>query len=135
MRERRKYPRRKKVYLGKIEAGGEKTAVTVNNLSQEGMGITLNEELEIGTVIKITLLHEFAGRAYKGEKIELTLPVRVMWTKELPPRGPDFSDGVPREITEKEFDTGLKKEFLSEGIKDQYDSLLDKIKREDREKN
>ena len=134
MRERRKSPRSKRYFLGTIQAKNRKITITVKNLSLEGMGITLDEDLLVGSDITVTLLHKFSHRAYGAENIDLTIPATVVWARKLADRGSlkDIDDNAPYEDTETEFEAGLQLKFPSEGIQAQYESLLDKIIEEDR---
>ena len=133
MKERRKHKRNKRYFLGEVMYKGSKLTVTVKNLSKEGMGISLDEEMLIGEPIKITLLHEFTHRAYQSKKLELTFSATVIWTRKVSLGSVSPSDKVPYEITETEFETGIKIDFPDEGIKAQYELLVERVAKENHE--
>ena len=79
-RERRKFPRRNKVYISEAEIGNDKKFITITNLSKGGIGICIDENLKRGTSVKVTFSHEFSTGKYKGKKVDIAIDTKVRWS-------------------------------------------------------
>ena len=115
--ERRKYRRRHRFYVAEVEVNRKKKLVNVINLSKEGIGISLDEDLGIGKEVKLTFSHEFAKGDVKGKEIDLVLWAKVQWIKP-----------VHSKKDELDYDTGLKLAFLSDETRTAYNALLLELK-------
>ena len=113
--ERRRFPRNRKVYIAEAKINDEKKFITITNLSKEGIGTCLEVQLKKDTELKITFSHEFTAGEYKGQKINLLVWAKVKWSKPV-------SEGS------KEFDTGLKLEYVPEDMKVYYSALIRELK-------
>ena len=113
--ERRRFPRSRKVYIAEAKINDEKKFITITNLSKEGIGACLEERLKEDTEIKITFSHEFSSGEYKGQKVNILVWAKVKWCM---PVGDD----------KKEFDVGLKLEYVPEDMKLYYSALIRELK-------
>ncbi|MBN1521125.1 MAG: PilZ domain-containing protein [Candidatus Aureabacteria bacterium] len=131
-RERRKFPRRKKVYIAELEFKNRKKTITVTNLSKEGIGVCVDEKLEPGTLVDVIFSHEFQDTLSGKKKIRLILPATVVWSKKVFSKGIGLKDYEAGDEKSVEYDMGLKldQELLEESKK-LYDDLLAQLRKED----
>ena len=115
--ERRKHRRRHRFYVAEIEINKKKKFVNVTNLSKEGIGISLDEDLGIGSKVKLAFTHEFTKGDLKGKKIDMVFWAKVQWVK-----------SVHSKIDELEYDTGLELIFIPDELSAAYSALLIDLK-------
>ena len=120
--ERRKSHRWQRIFIAQCEAGEKKSYTTVFNISRTGLGVYLEQPIEAGAQMNITLQHEFVNGAYDSVQINLILPVRVIWLKEIDPSEKEYPG-----LEEKRYRAGLELLPLSRELEEQFNGLLDKI--------
>jgi hypothetical protein len=117
--DRRKAPRQNRFFIARCEVAGKKSFSTIVNLSSRGLGIYLENPVDVGTRIEILLQHEFSRGAYKPEQLNLLLPVRLVWIREEHPDEEFIDPGDNR------FRAGLELEPLGEESRNRYRALLE----------
>lgn len=124
--ERRISNRVSMIFVSQCDLGDRKTFSTVLNASKTGLGILLDEPLQIGCVIHVTLQYQFKNGGYDGHNLNLCLPTKVIWIQEVNPSDYEYPDSV----SEKKYRAGLEIDTASGDSEtiSRYNQLLDTLK-------
>jgi hypothetical protein len=127
--ERRRFPRKIKIYIAQCVADSRKSYMTVFNLSKNGLGIYLEEPIEKGSILKITLQHEFLKGSYNAASLNLTLTAKVIWVKENN-NGDGFHAeellGLP-EMQDKKYCAGVELEPMDLEPYNRYAEIMNQL--------
>ncbi|MBN2144439.1 MAG: PilZ domain-containing protein [Candidatus Aureabacteria bacterium] len=128
--ERRRFPRKIKVYIAQCETDSRKSYMTIFNVSQNGLGIYLEEPLERGACLNITIQHEYKKGCYDANPMNLTLPAKVVWIKEnINGNGFHAEEllGLPV-MQDKKYCAGVELLPMDTEIHERYWQIMDQLK-------
>jgi len=124
--QRRMHQRYPKFLIARCEVEGGRNIITVINLSQGGIGVFSEEPLETGAFLKITFVQEIKNAGSNPRRLDLTLPVKVVWCKKIEA---GEHDDIP-DTEDKVYRAGLQLRPLSGKVEKRYAALITDLARQ-----